>query len=121
MADSEGPPVPEESPQAAWDTECLDARLQRLADLVQDLKRRAESWQSHAPRQLFTCWEQEDARREEAERKAQWEEYERRMRESDARIEENMRDIRRRLDALERRWDKKRGAREPPSGKMNDG
>ena len=43
------------------------------------------------------------------------------MRESDARFEENMRDIRRRLDALERRWDKKRGAGEPPPGKMNDG
>jgi len=114
MARMEGLPGPEESGRGSGHSDQIDALLQELADLVQDLNRRAESWQSHAPRQLFTCWEQEDARREEAERKAQWEGYERRMRESDARIDENMRDIRRRLDALERRWDKKRGAGEPP-------
>jgi hypothetical protein len=132
VADSEGLPLPEESPQVARDTDCLDARLQRLADLVQDLKRRAESWQSQAEpekseqdgqtlRQLFARWEQEEARRKEPGGNAQWEEYERGMRERDARFWADMRDIRRRLDALERRWDKPRGAGEPPPGKMNDG
>jgi hypothetical protein len=42
------------------------------------------------------------------------------MRESDARFWENLRDIRPRLDALERRGGKKEGAGEPPPGKMSD-
>ena len=99
MADSEELPVPEESPQAAQDTDRLDAELQRLADLVQDLNRRAESRRSQNEQEKR---EQEDTRRKELGYDPQWEEYERRMRESDARFEENMRDIRRRLDALER-------------------
>lgn|SRR5574341_1078181 len=113
MADSDIVPGPEASAQGSGDNDRIDALLQRLVDLVQDLNRRAESRQSQTLRQLFARWEQEAARREELGYDRQMEEYERRMRESDARIDENMRDIRRRLDALERRRDKKREAGEP--------
>lgn len=44
------------------------------------------------------------------------EEYERRMKEQDARIEENMRDIRRRLDDLERGRGERGSGEEKPSG-----
>lgn len=122
MPDSNASLGPEGSAQRSWSHDDLRAEIQKLADFVRDLRRRDEDRQDQTEkdrqdlRQLFARWEQEDARRKETGRDAQAEDYNRRMKEQDARIEENLRDIRRRLDELERRRGEQGNAEEKPSG-----
>lgn len=94
--------------------------IQQAADIVRDLKRRVESRHEQAERQdlrqLFARWEREDAQRKETGHDAEAEDSKRRMKEQDARIDEAMRDIGRRLDELERRRGEQCSGEEKPSG-----
>lgn len=109
MPDSNASLGPEGPVQGSWSQDDLQAVIQEIADIIRDLKQCTESRQEQAEqdrqnlRLLFARWEQEDAQGKETGHDAQIEESKRRMKEQDARIEENLRDIRRRLDELERR------------------
>lgn len=108
MPDLNASQGPEGVAQRPWSHDDLRALIQEAADIIRDLKQRVESQHEQAEqereelRQLFARWEQEGSAGKEMGWTAQAEERERRMKEQDARIEENLRDIRRRLDALER-------------------
>ncbi len=107
MADSNASLAPEGSVPYSKPHDDLRAAIQKAADIIRDLKLRTESRPDQDEqdrrdlRQLFARWEREEARPKDTDRNAQIEECERRRKERDARIEENLRDIRWRLDALE--------------------
>lgn len=109
MPDSNASLGPEGSAQRSWSHDDLRALIQEVADIVRDLKQRAENQHEQAEqerqnlRQFFARWEQEDTRGKDTGHDAEIEESKRRMKEHDARIDEAMRDIERRLDELERR------------------
>jgi len=92
----------------------LRAKIQAVAGFIRDLAERQarsdEEWRRRKEESRErggdsdAGLEPEEYRRRMAEYDARYEEHQRRMKEQDAQIDELMRDNRRRIDELERRW-----------------
>jgi len=93
MVEVDGSMVPEGPEQGAREHDDLRAKLQELTEFIRDVKQRVESRQ-----------ERDDAQSKAAGHDVAFEEYQKRMKEHDAQIDELRRDNRRRIDELERRW-----------------